>query len=122
MDVLFARQRPALTRGSPSLPSALKNLTSVFGMGTGVASSLSPPDKNNDIFYYNRFYVYFKSFFILSKPGYMRRSPRTVFVQSSSGRYRFASLRFFWQSRLTFPPEAQVSCSDGRASYAFSFD
>ena len=28
----------------PQLPSALKSLTSVFGMGTGVASSPSLPD------------------------------------------------------------------------------
>jgi hypothetical protein len=30
---------------SHAVPSALKSLTSVFGMGTGVASSLSPPKK-----------------------------------------------------------------------------
>jgi hypothetical protein len=29
-----------------AVPSAQKSLTSVFGMGTGVASSLSPPEKN----------------------------------------------------------------------------
>ena len=29
---------------SPQLPSALRSLTSVFGMGTGVTFSLSPPD------------------------------------------------------------------------------
>ena len=40
-----AWQRPTLTGGSPLLPSALKNLTSVFGMGTGVTSSPSLPDK-----------------------------------------------------------------------------
>ena len=28
----------------PQVPSALASLTSVFGMGTGVASSLSPPE------------------------------------------------------------------------------
>ena len=39
-----AWQRPTLTGGSPLLPSALKNLTSVFGMGTGVTSSPSSPD------------------------------------------------------------------------------
>ena len=32
------RRRPTLTGGSPQLPSALKSLTSVFGMGTGVTS------------------------------------------------------------------------------------
>ncbi len=37
-------QRPTLTGGNPQLPSALKSLTSVFGMGTGVASSPSLPD------------------------------------------------------------------------------
>ena len=31
-------------RGKPQLPSALKSLTSVFGMGTGVTSSPSLPD------------------------------------------------------------------------------
>ncbi len=34
-------------RGDPQLLSALKRLTSVFGMGTGVAASLSPPDKRD---------------------------------------------------------------------------
>ena len=34
---------------SHAVPSALKILTSVFGMGTGVASSLSPP-KNLALF------------------------------------------------------------------------
>ena len=37
----LAWQRPTLTGGNPQLPSALKSLTSVFGMGTGVTSSLS---------------------------------------------------------------------------------
>ena len=41
---LSAWRRPTLTGGSPQLPSALKSLTSVFGMGTGVTSSLSPPN------------------------------------------------------------------------------
>src|SRR5699024_7904433 len=40
-----AWQRPTLAGAMPQLPSALKSLTSVFGMGTGVASSLSSPDK-----------------------------------------------------------------------------
>jgi hypothetical protein len=43
----LAWQRPILTGGDPQLLSALKRLTSVFGMGTGVAASLSPPDKEN---------------------------------------------------------------------------
>ena len=46
-DMIFfktARQRPTLTGGNPQLPSALKSLTSVFGMGTGMTSLLSPPD------------------------------------------------------------------------------
>ncbi len=42
--IQIAWQRPTLTGGDPQLPSALKSLTSVFGMGTGVSSSLSPPD------------------------------------------------------------------------------
>ena len=57
-----AWQRPTLTGGNPQLPSALKNLTSVFGMGTGVTSSLSPPDINDKI-YYTILEEYFKSFF-----------------------------------------------------------
>ncbi len=32
---------------APQLSSALKSLTSVFGMGTGVTSSLSSPDIEN---------------------------------------------------------------------------
>ena len=43
----FARQRPTLTGERPQLPSALESLTSVFGMGTGVASLPSPPDYYN---------------------------------------------------------------------------
>jgi hypothetical protein len=41
---IIARRRPTLAGGIPQLPSALKSLTSVFGMGTGVTSSLSSPD------------------------------------------------------------------------------
>ena len=43
LDFWFAWRRPALTKGNPSLQSALRSLTSVFGMGTGVSFSLSPP-------------------------------------------------------------------------------
>ena len=39
-----AWRRPTLTGGNPQLPSALKSLTSVFGMGTGVTSSPSSPN------------------------------------------------------------------------------
>ncbi len=42
-----ARQRPTLAGEKPQLPSALESLTSVFGMGTGVASLPSPPDMFN---------------------------------------------------------------------------
>jgi hypothetical protein len=41
---LFAWRRPTLTGGIPQLPSAQRSLTSVFGMGTGVTFSPSPPD------------------------------------------------------------------------------
>ena len=40
---------------NPQLPSALRSLTSVFGMGTGVTFSLSPPDFSQDTFYYTCF-------------------------------------------------------------------
>ncbi len=40
----LAWQRPTLTGGNPQLPSALKSLTTVFGMGTGVSSLLSSPN------------------------------------------------------------------------------
>ena len=40
----IAWRRLTLTGGNPQLPSALKSLTSVFGMGTGVTSSPSSPD------------------------------------------------------------------------------
>ena len=40
----IAWQRPTLTGTRPQLPSALESLTSVFGMGTGVASLPSLPD------------------------------------------------------------------------------
>ena len=38
-----AWQRPTLTGGNPPLPSALRSLTTVFDMGTGVSFLLSPP-------------------------------------------------------------------------------
>src|SRR6478609_866453 len=41
-----AWRRPALTGGNPQLPSALKSLTAVFGMGTGVTSSPSSLDSS----------------------------------------------------------------------------
>ena len=44
MYLLQAQRRPTLTGGNPQLPSALKSLTSVFGMGTGVTSSPSSLD------------------------------------------------------------------------------
>ncbi len=40
----IAWQRPTLTGTRSQLPSALESLTSVFGMGTGVASLPSLPD------------------------------------------------------------------------------
>src|SRR4051812_4545400 len=40
----LAWQRPTLTGVKPQLPSALRSLTSVFGMGTGVTFSPSLPD------------------------------------------------------------------------------
>ena len=39
----LAWQRPTLTKGNPSLPSALRSLTTVFGMGTGVTFLPSSP-------------------------------------------------------------------------------
>ena len=50
---LVAWQCPTLTGGDPQLPSALKSLTSVFGMGTGVASSPSLPDYKGTLFLQN---------------------------------------------------------------------
>ena len=41
---MYAQRRPTLTGGDPQLPSAQKSLTSVFGMGTGVASLPSSLD------------------------------------------------------------------------------
>lgn len=42
--LISARQRSTLAGGSPQLPLTQKSLTAVFGMGTGVTSSLLPPD------------------------------------------------------------------------------
>jgi hypothetical protein len=41
---VLAWQRPTLTGVKPQLPSALRSLTSVFGMGTGVTFSPLLPD------------------------------------------------------------------------------
>src|SRR6185295_1551088 len=38
------RRRPTLPHGDHAVPSALEGLTAVFGMGTGVAPPLSPPE------------------------------------------------------------------------------
>jgi hypothetical protein len=43
VSFFFAWQRPTLAE-KPQLPLALKSLTSVFGMGTGVTSSLLSPE------------------------------------------------------------------------------
>ncbi len=51
--LIEAWRRPTLTGGNPQLPSALKSLTSVFGMGTGVTSSLSPPNLMERMFSQN---------------------------------------------------------------------
>ena len=40
----LAWRRSTLAGGVPQLPSTLKSLTSVFGMGTGVTSLPSSPD------------------------------------------------------------------------------
>ncbi len=55
LELIFieAWRRPTLTGGNPQLPSALKSLTSVFGMGTGVTSSLSPPNLMERMFSQN---------------------------------------------------------------------
>ncbi len=45
----FAWQRPTLTGAMPQLPSALRSLTAVFGMGTGVTFSPSSPDNGQVI-------------------------------------------------------------------------
>src|SRR2546425_985732 len=46
--VLYLSGNVLLSQGLASqLPSALRSLTSVFGMGTGVTFSLSPPDYLN---------------------------------------------------------------------------
>src|SRR5699024_2336956 len=42
--LLMAWRRPTLAETKSQLPSALKSLTSVFGMETGVTSSLLLPD------------------------------------------------------------------------------
>ena len=60
---LTAWQRPTLTGAKPQLPSALRSLTSVFGMGTGVAFSPLLPDFHQTLFYYNVFLLFFKKFF-----------------------------------------------------------
>ncbi len=46
---------------SRAVPSALKSLTSVFGMGTGVASSPSPPKKRFSRLYDKAFGLRYRS-------------------------------------------------------------
>ena len=67
-NIIKAWRRPTLTGGNPQLPSALKSLTSVFGMGTGVTSSLSSPNSFSRHYYYNTFIKFCKKkLFIPSK-------------------------------------------------------
>ena len=63
-DFFSAQRRPTLTGGDPQLPSAQKSLTSVFGMGTGVASLPSSLDYLilKDKIYYTNSNRYFKLF------------------------------------------------------------
>ena len=51
MKGLQTKKSPAATyfRASKALSSAQESLTSVFGMGTGIASPPWPPDNNNQI-------------------------------------------------------------------------
>ena len=62
----IAQRRPTLTGGNPQLPSALKSLTSVFGMGTGVTSlplSLDWVFYFEDKIYYTNSDEFYKYFF-----------------------------------------------------------
>ena len=43
------RQRATLPRANPAVPSPMRLFTSVFGMETGVASSLWPPEKQSNV-------------------------------------------------------------------------
>jgi hypothetical protein len=62
---MYAQRRPTLTGGDPQLPSAQKSLTSVFGMGTGVASLPSSLDSIflKDKSYYTNSGEFGKAFF-----------------------------------------------------------
>ena len=42
-EIRKGRRRPTLARAGPALPSAKEPLTSVFGMGTGMAAPPWPP-------------------------------------------------------------------------------
>ena len=92
---LFAWQRPTLARDKPSLPSALKSLTSVFGMGTGVTSSPLPPSNfflfivpfsSMDNYYYNFLIAVVNTFLniILSKLDNGSFTNRCSFLVKSS--------------------------------------
>ena len=44
-----SRRRATLPRANPAVPSPMRPFTSVFGMGTGVSSSLWPPGKQSNV-------------------------------------------------------------------------
>ena len=44
-----SRRRPTLARAGPALPSAMERLTSVFGMGTGMAAPPWSPAKSLEL-------------------------------------------------------------------------
>jgi hypothetical protein len=85
-----AWQRPTLAGEKPQLPSALESLTTVFGMGTGVTSPPSPPDKFlnlSDNKYYICFSQKFKRYFEItpSKLDKNRNQYDNGIAQSSFG-------------------------------------
>ena len=56
---------------SSQVPSALKGLTSVFGMGTGVTPSLSPPERVNEIGAVPNFSGFFSAIRLLNSRPYL---------------------------------------------------
>ncbi len=63
---------------SHAVPSALKSLTAVFGMGTGVSSPPSPPEKS---------YIQIKTSLINCAKSFVAK-PHDLLVPVSSVRYR----------------------------------
>ena len=92
LNIVLKKKKPSSSLFSPTsrIPSPLRCLTSVFGMGTGVSTAPSPPDffkRNCSLktrYYHMRSFLLIKTlnfiyYFLLSK-NFKKLSPRSISI------------------------------------------